>query len=281
MSIRYLPLCLLLVGCVHHQAGLIDHARIEQHGQPVTPEDFRAAIDQASLVCIGEQHDEPLHHDLQQEVLLELLASERSGELAVAMEMFQQRFQPLLDGYVRGEIDEAELLTLTDWERNWGYDASMYRALWRTAHDYGLPLIGLNTPRDVTRTVARHGLDALPAAVRASLPELVLDDADHQRFFNATMGDHGHGMSPNFYVAQVIWDETMAQRAALWLTHGQQRRIVIYAGNGHCHDSAIVRRVERRVPDLNGLSVLVKHADGALPPEITSDYVVTITPRPL
>ena len=257
---------------------MLDHARIERDGQVVAPDDFRAAIASAPVVCVGEQHDEPLHHDVQHEVLVELIASQR--ELAIGMEMFQQRFQPVLDQYVRGTVDEAELLSLTDWERNWGYDASMYRALWRTAHDYGVPVIGLNTPRNVTRTVARHGLDALPAGVRASLPELVLDDADHRRFFSASMGGHAHGMSPNIYIAQVIWDETMARRAALWLSRGEQRQILIIAGNGHCHESAIVRRVERRLGNENGLSVLVKHSDGVLPPETTSDYVITITPPP-
>lgn len=48
------------------------------------------------------------------------------------------------------------------------------------------------------------------------------------------------------YSVQVLWDETMAESAASWLSEGGQRQVVILAGNGHCHESAVVRRLERR-----------------------------------
>jgi uncharacterized iron-regulated protein len=47
------------------------------------------------------------------------------------------------------------------------------------------------------------------------------------------------------YTVQVIWDETMAEGAATWVAD-DDRAMVLLAGNGHCHDSAIVRRVQRR-----------------------------------
>jgi Haem-binding uptake, Tiki superfamily, ChaN len=62
------------------------------------------------------------------------------------------------------------------------------------------------------------------------------------------------------YAAQVLWDESMAEAASAWLKSGRgssaggagqpagaaRRQIIILAGNGHCHESAIVRRIERR-----------------------------------
>lgn len=66
---------------------------------------------------------------------------------------------------------------------------------------------------------------------------------------------HAHlkgGVAPSgdpidtIYPVQVLWDETMADTAARWLSEDPARRIVILAGNGHCHDSAIVRRMQRR-----------------------------------
>jgi hypothetical protein len=38
----------------------------------------------------------------------------------------------------------------------------------------------------------------------------------------------------------------MADTAAGWLAGGEGRQVVILAGKGHCHDSAMVRRIERR-----------------------------------
>jgi hypothetical protein len=48
------------------------------------------------------------------------------------------------------------------------------------------------------------------------------------------------------YTVQVLWDETMADGGARWLAANPRGRLVILAGNGHCHDSAIVGRLKRR-----------------------------------
>jgi len=50
----------------------------------------------------------------------------------------------------------------------------------------------------------------------------------------------------NIYTVQVLWDETMADAAARWLAENPTGRAILLAGNGHCHDSAIVARLERR-----------------------------------
>ncbi len=61
-----------------------------------------------------------------------------------------------------------------------------------------------------------------------------------------------HGAGPpagptadSIYAAQAVWDESMAEASHRWLGAGGET-IVILAGNGHCHDSAIVRRLVRR-----------------------------------
>jgi len=258
-----------------------DNARTETTVAQLTKE-----LDSASVICVGEQHDNPAHHRFQHDVLHELLdQAQHSGrEIGIGMEMFPRAFQPALDDYVRGSISEPELLRQTNWERTWGYDATMYAPLWRSAHNHGLRLLALNTPRDITRHVARHGFDALPLEVRNSLPELDLSDREHQRFFTAAMGGDAnsphagaHTAKSSFYVAQVIWDETMASTAAAWIGVAPERRqMVVVAGNGHCHDSAIVRRVERRLETVNGLSILVKSETGELPDEVRSDFIVTV-----
>ena len=48
------------------------------------------------------------------------------------------------------------------------------------------------------------------------------------------------------YTVQVLWDETMADGGAKWLAANPGGHLVILAGNGHCHDSAIVGRLQRR-----------------------------------
>src|SRR5262249_24213583 len=127
--------------------------------------------------------------------------------------------------------------------------------------------------------VSRQGLESLTPDERAQVPELKLDDARHRAWFDALMnemgGAHAHaqakkdkdgkdaakdakdadphaGMEEDMpsaervYTVQGRWDETMADGGAKWLATNPRGHLVILAGNGHCHDSAIVGRLKRR-----------------------------------
>jgi hypothetical protein len=145
-------------------------------------------------------------------------------------------------------------------------------------------LIALNPPTELIKKISHHGLDALTPEEKAALPELKLDDAQHRAWWNALMADMGgagaHATKDDdadkkpeppppddqtederFYTVQVLWDESMAAGAAKWVVGQSGRAIIIIAGNGHCHDSAIVNRIKRRgVPD--AVSVLPIIDDG-------------------
>jgi uncharacterized iron-regulated protein len=58
----------------------------------------------------------------------------------------------------------------------------------------------------------------------------------------------GEGMDlDNFYAAQVVWDETMAENAAHWVAErAPSRQLVVLAGSAHCEHEAIPARIERR-----------------------------------
>jgi uncharacterized iron-regulated protein len=259
--------------------------RVRAGTEEVGFEAFAERVAAADLVCIGEQHDDPDHHVFQRDLTQGLAdASAADGRrLAIGMEMFRRGHQASLDAFGRREIGAAELAAASDWEHSWGFDFAMYRPLLDVAQAHHAPVIGLNAPRELTRAVARRGLDTLPPAVRASLPELDLRDEGHRAFFWAVMGfaegEGGHGggaqSHERFYTAQVIWDETMAESAAAWLDANEPRRIAVIAGNGHCHTSAIPARVERRVKK-DALSVLVVSDVKDLPPHAKSDFVVEL-----
>ena len=80
------------------------------------------------------------------------------------------------------------------------------------------------------------------------------------------------GADDRLYAAQVIWDETMADTAAEFLASGDDRRVVILAGNGHCHDTAVVSRIERR-GDFEAVSVrpVIDTGEGAVSALIAED----------
>ncbi|WP_428268029.1 ChaN family lipoprotein [Haliangium sp.] len=238
-----------------------------KHGGAELSED--ALVDElaaGAAVCIGEMHRNPHHHWAQLHLLDRL--SERAAAdgvtLALGMEMFQRPFQAVLDDYAAGRIDEDDMLARTGWETRWGYDFGLYRPMVRLAVERGVPVIALNLSDELRKRVSDKGVEGLSEGDRAKLPQLELADAGHRAWWDDQMAGidghghgHGHGDSDDddgamraerTYTIQVLWDETMADTAARWLSEGEagKRRMVILAGSGHCHDSAIVRRLERR-----------------------------------
>lgn len=215
----------------------------------------------ADVVCVGEHHDDALHHWAQLAVLHGLASRSRMDgrELALGLEMVPHAFQRQLDAFHEGTLPLAELPDAVEWTTRWGYDFALYRPLLELTARERLAVLGLNARREVTRAVARHGLRGVDAATRSELPHpLDLDDAQHRAAFDAAMAHHpATGKRSHLYAAQVVWDETMADTAARWLAANQPaRQLVIAAGVEHCRAFAVPRRVARRVDDCQTLAVL-------------------------
>jgi uncharacterized iron-regulated protein len=208
---------------------------------------------QTPAVCLGETHDIPSHHFAETRAIAELArrAGTTDAKLAVGFEMFQRQFQDLLSAFVSGQIDEDALLAGSEFAVRWGYDFSLYRPMLEQARDLQLSALALNMRSEITQKIGRTGLGSLTESERAELPELVLDDAEHRAFIFGLFGvlpEHAAEFGlEDVYVAQTTWDETMADSAARWLNDtGPSARMAILAGNAHCHESAIPRRLTRR-----------------------------------
>jgi uncharacterized iron-regulated protein len=224
---------------------------VDTRTRTLTTEDtLLDAMVAARVVYVGEQHDDAHDHAVQGRILGAL--ARRDPSLAVGMEMFKRPFQGAVDDYVAGRIDEATLLERSEWSRRWGHDFALYRPLLEHARALRLPVLALNAPDEVTRAAARGGMGAIDPAARAALPDLDLADRSHRAAFDRAMAEHGgvhaaHG-SGDLYLAQVIWDETMAEGVAAALAQvGGPGRVLVFAGGGHVRRrSAVPGRAARR-----------------------------------
>ena len=203
------------------------------------------------FVVVGERHDDKWHPRIQARTL-EAMA-ERSEEVALGMEMFQRPFQPSLDAYVAGEIDEAEMLQKTEYDSRWGFEKDLYRPLWRLAREQGFPIVALNARRELSRKISQVGLEGLSDEERADIPELDLEHEAHRAYVRQAFEQHDMQMSherfDRFYSAQVLWDETMADTSVEFVrAHPQVDTMVIVAGGAHAHRGfGIPPRIERRL----------------------------------
>lgn len=203
------------------------------------------------VIFIGEIHTRYDHHLTQLEIIQRLHAIH--PDLAIGMEIFQQPFQAHLDKYVRGELDEREMLRLTEYYVRWRYDYRLYAPILRYARENSIPVIALNVPMELSRKVSRSGLDSLTEAERAQLPEDIdRTDEDYENRLREIFNQHSGGQAEdfdNFLTAQLLWDEGMAQSIANYLESHPGTHMVVLAGRGHlAHGSGIPSRVTRRLP---------------------------------
>ena len=124
----------------------------------------------ADVIFIGEEHDDPVAHHLELEILRALHTQER--EVSLSLEMFERDVQAVLDGYLAGLYPEVQFLKAA---RPWSNYGAAYRPLIEYARAQGLAVIAANAPRRMVNLVAREGpevLQSLPMAERQWLPPL-------------------------------------------------------------------------------------------------------------
>lgn len=237
-------------------------------GSELSPEALTLALLEAQAIFVGERHDSEPDHRAQAWLVRALAA--RDPSLAVGVEMVQRPYQEALDLWSAGAIDDDALLARTEWSERWRLDFELYRPIFVAAREAGARLVALNAPRELTRAIARGGLESLDEATRATLPDLDLGVAAHREMVMAALAGHGAdghhgdggGMDPamleRFYLAQVVWDETMGEGVSRVLGAGDApHRIVALAGRMHVQAGlGVPRCAARRVPGLRSVVVL-------------------------
>jgi uncharacterized iron-regulated protein len=283
---------------------------LDRTGHQLDDKAFWDRLAASRAVCVGEEHPNPHHHWVQLEVVKHL--APRWHELALGMEMVQRPFQGALDDFAAGRIDDDAMRSRTGWADRWGYDYNLYGPTIHAAIAAHGTLLALNASKELTKKVVHHGLESLTPDEKAQVPELDLADKAHRAWFDTLMEDMGgseaHSHKPEagdpkptkehanddpepempsadrIYTVQVIWDETMADTAATWLKAHPQGHLIILAGGGHCHDSAIVNRIKRRgIPEVVSIHTVIDDKEGSLADALAkpiNDYFVVLEMPP-
>ena len=239
-------------------------------GAQLTENDVFERACASDFVVIGESHDQASHHRLQKRAIvackraLGITSGSTSppNKLVVGLEMVTWTNQGKLDAYQSGEVDLQGLEASLDWSRTWGYAFDLYAEIIQEAP----LLVGLNAPRELVREVAKQGVDNVSPEGRKMLPEMDLSNEEHKSTIRQVFEHHhpptGSGTAfERFYAAQVLWDETMAEKAVdAFVREGGEldgsaqsaasTRVIVLAGNGHVAGYyGIPNRIMRRAPD--------------------------------
>jgi uncharacterized iron-regulated protein len=220
---------------------------VRSDGQRVDRAMLLADLASVRIVYIGETHTNPVHHQVQLELIRDL--QQHRADLMVGMEMFDKTYQPVLDQWSAGLLDEKAFLEKTHWYANWRFDFALYQDIVRHIGAQKVPLIGLNLPSYLPARIAVGGVDSLSPSDRALLPELInTGDAAHRAVLEPMLSSHRHLKGRDnldyLYQAQCAWDDGMADVISRSIG---QRSMVVLIGNGHiAHKHGVPNRAFSR-----------------------------------
>ncbi len=169
-------------------------------------------LEKADVVFFGEQHNDPISHWMELQIMKSLY--EKNKNLTLAMEMFEADNQLVLNEYLKNVVEEKSLLNEAKVWNNYKTD---YRPLVEFAKEMKLPVVATNIPRRYANLIYRKGiqaLDSLPAEARQLISPLPIDidlELPGYKSMITEMGSHGNaGTAENMARSQAAKDATMA-----------------------------------------------------------------------
>ena len=200
--------------------------------------DMLKRIENENLLFVGEGHEEMSDHIFQAEVIRHLHAKGR--RVVVALEVFPRDWQPLLNSWGNGSIDEYNFGRECD--KIWGDLFYYYGDLLRFSRDSGIPLFGISGPRGLINSVALHGPGVISRQPQATGFSGCSDDRDYERLMMSVdaMNVHETRM-PFFCDAQRLSDTIMAENLAELIRNNRQSAVVVLTGAAHASKIAVPR----------------------------------------
>lgn len=163
-----------------------------QTGEPMTGRQLVEHFRSADVIILGETHDDPMAHLLQERFVREALAA---GRGALSLEMITRQDQPVLNR-LRNRPGAAEDALADTSLNRWLRWHAFYVPAIEAALALRRPVVAANAPAEYVRTARNEGYSALrelgPKEQRLfDLPERQWTFPDYRRRFGETMAGHG------------------------------------------------------------------------------------------
>ncbi len=198
-------------------------------GKKVSFAKMEKAILSKKYVFFGEQHNVPIAHWLQFQIL-ESLFEKHKANLVAGSEMFERDNQAIINQYLNSQIDEKNF---QDSCRLWINFETDYKPMLDFAKQNYIPWIATNIPRKFASQVFKKGvssLDSLSIEQRKWICPLPFPlDTSLSQY--SVLSDGEMHMGPNFVRAQAIKDATMA----FSIKENLNRNTIFYHLNGAYH----------------------------------------------
>ncbi len=234
------------------------------------------SVSDKKIIYIGEVHDDFSHHAVQLDIISGIY--EQNNNIAIGMEMFQRPYQEKLNAYITGETDEREFLQSAEYFKQWGFDFHLYKPILDFAKEEKVPVIALNTNRDIVKKVSAEGMDSLTDEERNEIPEKMdFSDEEYRERLKQVFEMHDYDEEKEFdffYESQILWDETMAMSISEYLEKEPDRQVIVIAGSGHLtYGSGIPKRTFSRTGKRYAIVLIDSEVEEGI-----ADYIVFPSP---
>jgi len=213
------------------EEGVIISAKL---GKPVSFKELLADLSGCQIIYIGEKHTNVEHHRIQLKVIQAIFKEHSS--MAVGMEMFDHTYQDVLGMWAAGDLDQKVFLKKSHWYANWRFDFSLYREILEFIKENHIRLVALNIPNHIPPKIREGGIDNLREDEKEHLPQQIdTSKTAHRDYLQNVFDGHKHHFRgevefENFYTAQSVWEDAMAEIIS---QHLKNDVMVVLAGNGH------------------------------------------------
>lgn len=201
-------------------------------GLPISFETLIKDLSHVDVIYLGEKHTAVDHHAIQLKIIKNLLL--KYPDTVVGMEMFDRTYQPILDRWSAGELDEQDFLEKVHWYANWKFDFTLYKEILLFVKANHVKLVGLNLPAHLPSKIAVGGIANLSQEDKKHIAEHIdITNTRHREYVEKIFRHHklrGRENFDYFYAAQCAWEDTMAESIAHYENHD---KIIVLAGNGH------------------------------------------------
>jgi len=215
-------------------------------GAPTDMNTFYQSLSAGTVLIVSELHTSAKHHQTQQAILAHLAETTKYPK-SVGLEFLYVPQQEFVDQYVKGELDETSFLQKVNWSEKTPFEFYRYPIQFPGSNNGDT--VALNFPIELAAKVKENGIAGLsPEEKKLVKTDFELGTDTYYARFKEVMKDHTPlEKIPKYFVAQSLWDDTMAWRTAEYMKTHSDHLMVIIVGDFHvAYQDGLIARLRKR-----------------------------------
>ncbi len=222
------------------------------------------------VIYLSEKHDNPMHHEIQHQILQHLTDSERSP--IIGFEFFAATDTPLLLNFVESGIPahspamqtriETELRMRLGFHHQSDAFWAFYYDLLVRARDHGLMVAGLDLSSSQKRRITRKGMAALTNFEKTMIFSTGLSDPAYQVHMKTLLESVHCGMMlsdsrvDRLYETWLARNDAMAHTISRLISEPEKGPVVVIVGTGHTdYGLGVMDRVAALMPGVSQINI--------------------------